>query len=104
MNSAQYLKVGQSLWVDYIFSSGVVNGTYSFHASVSAYAEFWNNTFQDNQQTKFKQVTCRQIWQAFVQETICPIASASRQDLVLHDSLTIDEVVVEAFQCWEEME
>jgi len=97
LNSAKYLKVGQSLWVDCKFSSGVVNGTYTFHASVLAYAEFWNNTFQRSQPTKFKGVTCHQVWQAFVQETTHTIASTSKKDLILCDGLAIDEVVKEAF-------
>ncbi len=45
LNSALYLKVGQSLWVDRIFSTAVLNAMYSFHASSSAYVEFWNNSF-----------------------------------------------------------
>jgi hypothetical protein len=98
LNSAKYLKIGQSLWVDRIFSNGVVNATYSFHASVFAYAEYWNNTFWKHQLTNFNGVARRQIWQAFVQETICTIADASHgQDLILRDGLAIDEVVKEAF-------
>jgi hypothetical protein len=98
LKSAKYLKVGQSLWVDRNFSSGVLNGTYTFHASVSAYAEFWNNSFHANQQTRFKGVTRCQIWQAFVQETIRTITSASGVDLILRDGLMIDDVVTEAFE------
>src|SRR5271169_2590347 len=45
VNSAKYLKVGQSIWVDRVFSNAVVNGMYSFHASASAYREYWNNSF-----------------------------------------------------------
>ena len=45
LNSAKYLKIGQSVWVDRIFSGGVINGIYNFHASPSAFAEFWNDTF-----------------------------------------------------------
>lgn len=45
LNSALYLKVEQSLWVDRIFSTAVLNAMYSFHASSSAYVEFWNNSF-----------------------------------------------------------
>ena len=33
LNSAKYLKIGQSVWVDRIFSGGVINGIYNFHAS-----------------------------------------------------------------------
>ena len=45
LTSAQYLKVGQSTWVDQEFCNGVVNGMYSFHASAAAYTEYWNNSF-----------------------------------------------------------
>jgi hypothetical protein len=34
LNSAKYLKVGHSVWVDRVFSNAVVNGMYSFHASM----------------------------------------------------------------------
>lgn len=37
LNSAKYLKIGQNIWVDWVFSGAVVNGVYSFHASVSAF-------------------------------------------------------------------
>jgi CxC5 like cysteine cluster associated with KDZ transposases len=40
LNSAKYLKVGQSLWVDRVFSSAVVNEMYSFYSSASAFTEF----------------------------------------------------------------
>jgi hypothetical protein len=40
LNAAQYLKVGQNIWVDRVFSKAVLNGTYHFHASLSAFAEF----------------------------------------------------------------
>ena len=45
LNSAKLLKVGQSIWVDQIFSGAVVNAVYSFHASTSAFSEFWSNSF-----------------------------------------------------------
>src|ERR1700683_3742959 len=37
LNNAKYLKVGQSVWVDRVFSGGVINGIYHFHASSSAF-------------------------------------------------------------------
>jgi len=40
LNSAKYLKVGQSIWIDRVFSGAVINATYSFHASSAAFAEF----------------------------------------------------------------
>jgi hypothetical protein len=97
LNSAKYLKVGQALWVDQSFSKGVLNGIYSFHASATAYTEYWNNSFRRKQVVKFKEITRRQIWQAFVQESIRSIASISDIDLVLQDGLSIDEVTKEAF-------
>jgi hypothetical protein len=97
LNSAKYLKVGQSLWVDRSFSQAVWNGLYSFHASAAAYTEYWNNSFQRNQTVQSKQVTRRQIWQAFVQESIRSLASLSDIDLVLQDGLSIEEVTKEAF-------
>jgi len=45
LNSAKYIKIGQTRWVDRSFSTAVVNGMYSFHASAAAYTEYWNNTF-----------------------------------------------------------
>jgi hypothetical protein len=40
LNSAKYLKVGKSIWVDRIFSGAILNGVYSFHASTSAFVDF----------------------------------------------------------------
>ncbi len=42
LNSAKYIKIGRSIWVDQSFSTAVVNGMYSFHASAAAYTEYWN--------------------------------------------------------------
>ena len=97
LNSAKYLKVGQKLWVDWLFANGVVNGMYSFHASAAAYTDFWNDTFSNHQSQHFKSLTHHQVWQAFVQESLCPIATTSNYKLVLQDALAIDEVTKEAF-------
>jgi hypothetical protein len=61
LNSATYLKVGQNVWVDCTFSSAVVNGTYSFHASSSAFTEFWNESFWKTQQTGSRKVSHHQV-------------------------------------------
>ena len=45
INSAKYLKMGQSIWVDRGFALAAVNPMYNFHASASAFAEYWNNTY-----------------------------------------------------------
>jgi len=90
LNSAKYLKVGQTLWVDQVFSNAVVNGMYSFHA----YMEFWNNSFgTDNS----KQICRRHIWQTFVQESTRTIASSSNINLQLPDNLAIEDITKEAF-------
>ena len=53
LNSAKYIKVGQSVWVDRVFSNAVVNAMYSFHASASAYVEFWNNSLEKHSKMCF---------------------------------------------------
>jgi hypothetical protein len=80
-----------------LFANGVVNGMYSFHASAAAYTNFWNDTFSNHQSQHFKSLTHRQIWQAFVQESLYSIATTSNYKLVLQDALAIDEVTKEAF-------
>jgi hypothetical protein len=97
LNSAKFLKVGQSLWVDRIFSNAVLNAMYSFHASAAAYTEFWNNTYWNHQQGNSKRLSRRQIWQAFVQESLRSIAAASDINLELQDGLAIDDVTRQAF-------
>ena len=97
LNSAKYLKVGQSLWVDRVFSNAVVNGMYSFHASASAFTEFWNNSSWKFHSGNAKRITRRQVWQSFVQESIRSVAAVSNINIELHDGLKIDEVTKEAF-------
>ena len=97
LNNAKYLKVGQALWVDRVFAGGVVNGMYSFHASAAAYTEYWNNSFGSYSQIPIK-VSRRQIWQAFVQETIRSIAASSNINIELQEGLAIDDVTKEAFE------
>jgi CxC5 like cysteine cluster associated with KDZ transposases/CxC6 like cysteine cluster associated with KDZ transposases len=97
LNSAKYIKIGSSIWVDRVFSGAVVNGIYSFHASASAFAEFWNDSFWTTQRSNSRKVSRRQIWQAFVQESVRMVAAGSNQTLVLQDSLKIVEVTKAAF-------
>jgi hypothetical protein len=97
LNSAKYLKVGRNLWVDRLFSGSVLNAIYSFHASAASFMEYWNNSFGQNKLTS-KDISRRQVWQAFVQESIRTIAAESQINLVLSDKLGIDEVTQEAFE------
>jgi hypothetical protein len=39
LNSAWFLKIGQSLWVDHKFSHLVLSAIYNFHASASAFTQ-----------------------------------------------------------------
>ena len=92
-NNAQYLKVGQNLWVDRSFSKAVMNGMFSFHSSSQAYAQFWNNSFGITTNT----ITLRHVWQTFVQESIQTVAAASSYSLELLDNLPISDVAEKVF-------
>ncbi len=87
--------------MDQLFSNSVVNGVYIFHASANAYTEYWNNIFKKNGLKHFQVITCRQVWQAFIQETIHFIAATSNENLVLQYGLAIDEVTKEVFAVLE---
>ncbi len=97
LNSAKYIKIGQSIWVDHAFSSAVLSGVYNFHASAAAYTEFCNHSFMASQSSIVGKLNRRHIWQAFVQESIRMIGSLSDTNLTLGDNLPIDEVTKEAF-------
>jgi hypothetical protein len=97
LNSARYLKVGQSLWVDRIFAGAVINATYSFHASSASFAEFWNHTFWSTQEHNARRISRRQIWHTYVQESIRRVAKPSGHSLELLDELPIEEVTKHAF-------
>ena len=66
---------------------------YNFHASASAYAEYWNNTFGTGEVL----IARAHIWQTFVQESMHTIAEESQIDVELNDALNIKEVTAEAF-------
>jgi hypothetical protein len=99
LNSALYLKIGQNLWADHGFSNAVLNAMYSFHASSSAYVEFWNNSFGNADRNNRYQITHRQVWQSFVQESVQTIATSidPNNNLELDDKLNISEVPGQAF-------
>ena len=94
LNSAKYLKLGTDLWVDRLFASSVINAMYSFHASASAYAQYWNITFG----TKSTVLTHAHMWQAFVQDSLRTIAEESKINIELNDPLNITEVTTQAFE------
>ena len=94
LNIAKYLKLGKSLYVDRLFSNAVVNGTYSFHALVAAYAEFWTNNYGKQGSLKIER---HQIWQAFIHETVCNITQASGIMFETNDNPSIDDLTHDAF-------
>ena len=94
LNSAKYLKLGSNLWADRLFSSSVINAMYSFHASISAYSQYWNITYG----TKSTNVSRAHIWQAFVQDSLRTIAAESNVNIELNDPLNIMEVTTQAFE------
>jgi hypothetical protein len=93
LNSAQYIKLGQNLWADRAFTSAVLAGMYNFHASAAAYTGFCNSAFEISNRA----ISRRQVWQAFVQESIRLVASVSGRTFIIQDGLPIDEVTKEAF-------
>ncbi|KIM74585.1 hypothetical protein PILCRDRAFT_79958, partial [Piloderma croceum F 1598] len=97
LNNAKYLKVGQSVWVDRVFSKGVINGMYHFHASASVFAEFWNDTFWSSQKTQSRKISQRQIWHTFVQESIRTVAKPSGVTVEMPNGISIEEVTKQAF-------
>ncbi|TEB26985.1 hypothetical protein FA13DRAFT_1635316 [Coprinellus micaceus] len=96
LSGAHFVKLGQSTWADRTFTSSVLNATYSFHASTSAFAEFWSTSFGLGGNTT---ITRRHVWQAFVSESISMVAQDQQDnpDLVVADSADIDEVTTTAF-------
>lgn len=94
LNSAKYIKLGSNLWADRLFTSSVINAMYSFHASASAYSQYWNITFG----TKSTNISRAHIWQAFVQDSLRTIATESNIDVELNYPLNIKEVTAQAFE------
>ena len=97
LNNAKYLKVGQSVWVDRVFSGGVIQGIYHFHASSSAFAQFWNDTFWSSQKTQSRKISRRQIWHTFVQESMRMVVKSSGVTLEMENGIPIQEVTKQAF-------
>jgi hypothetical protein len=95
LNSAAYLKLGQSIWADRIFTNSVLNATYSFHSSSSAFAEFWNESFGDQGSIK---LTRRHIWQAFIAETTRMVAHDSGDNLSTPANSSIEDLTAAAVE------
>jgi hypothetical protein len=83
-----YIKVGQKLWVDRKFSTSVMNGIYHLHASTSGWANYFNDTYGTDCIT----LSRRQVWAAFVQESIRQASEISKLDFIARDIASIEEV------------
>ena len=94
LNDAVYLKVGQSTYVDRVFSNAVVNGIFSFHASTAAYAEFWTNSFGKAYSVKIPR---RQMWQTFIQESIRGVSQELGVTFEAHKNTSISEITQKAY-------
>ncbi|TFK36140.1 hypothetical protein BDQ12DRAFT_561892, partial [Crucibulum laeve] len=68
---------------------------YSFHASASTFAEFWNTSFLLDK--NISPLTRCQTWAVFVQETIWQVAYGSNTTLELQDGLPINDITRHAF-------
>ena len=101
-NSAKYLKVGQSVWVDRVSSNSVLAGMYHFHGSATAYTAFWNSSFWENQKNITNPITHQHIWQTFIQESIHSIVALSQFNISLHDCLSINELAHDVFNILDE--
>ena len=93
LNSAHYLKIGQKLWVNRVFSVAVLNAMYDLHASASGWMKFFNDTYGHKD---FKLSQCH-IWNAFVQESIREISVTSGIDFSIRDIASMEDVTQSAF-------
>jgi hypothetical protein len=96
-NSARYLQIGRNLWADRNFSNAVVQSMYSFHASANTYCDYWNNTFGSSNPANRLKLGRKQVWQAFVQESIRTVASSDDVDFETPAQLSIDDLTEKAF-------
>ena len=86
--------------MDWLFSNSVLCGIYHFHASASAYAEFWNDAVWKLQPGNSRKITRHQIRHTFVQESIRSLASCSHVNLELEDGLALAQVTNKHFLFW----
>jgi len=89
LNSAKYLKVGQSVWVDRVFSMlWLMECTVFMHQL--QHIQNMEHSFGVFAEDKPLELTRRQIWHAFVQESTRTIAASAGINLELNDGLAID--------------
>jgi hypothetical protein len=96
-NSARYLQIGRNMWADRNFSDAVVKSMYSFHASANSYRDYWNSTFGSSNPANGLKLGRKQVWQAFVQESIRTVAFSDDVDFETRANLSIDDLTEKAF-------
>jgi hypothetical protein len=96
-NSARYLQIGRNMWADRNFSNAVAKSMYSFHASANSYCDYWNSTFGSSNPANRLKLGRRQVWQAFVQESIRTVAFSDDVDFETPANLSIDDLTEKAF-------
>jgi hypothetical protein len=96
-NSARYLQIGRNIWADRNFSNAVVQSMYSFHASANTYCDYWNNTFGSSDPANRLKLGRKQVWQAFIQESIRTVALSDNVDFETPANLSIDDLTEKAF-------
>ena len=85
------------MWADHNFLSAVIKSMYSFHASANTYCDYWNNTFGSSNPAYKLKLGQKQVWQAFVQESIQTVASSDNADFETLANLSIDDLTEKAF-------
>ena len=96
-NSARYLQIGRNLWADRNFSNAVVKIMYNFHASANSYCDYWNSTFGSSNPANRLKLGRKQVWQAFVQESVRTVASSDDVDFETPANISIDDLTEKAF-------
>lgn len=94
LNGARFLKIGRELWADRTFTNSILCATYSFHASTSAFMDFWNESVGRDAGIN---ISHRQVWHAYILETMHMIAGDQGVDLLLPDHYNIEQVTVAAY-------
>ncbi|KAF8885045.1 hypothetical protein BD779DRAFT_1442804, partial [Infundibulicybe gibba] len=59
--------------------------------------DFWNDAYGNTDSINGLRITCRHIWQAFIQESTRSIAFESKLHLELDNNIPINEVTTQAF-------
>lgn len=93
INSAHFLKIGQTIWTTWEFANMILQAMYSFHGSAATIMDFYNRISSSG---KF-QVTRRHIWQAFAQISIRLISEHTKRKFTLPSRADPKRLLDEAY-------